>query len=109
MATKSKKMSATKSKATAKGRANERSSGRARTPASTKRASQSRYPGETWLTSEDRPADRAGGKQEGGRRPQNRNRQLERNHKSDSPDFKAPSPKRRPVAKNRQKPRKAER
>ena len=62
-----------------------------RLPASQKQADQRRFPGETPLTGEDRPVDRAGGKQRGrsidlGTAPDNR----------DKPFIKAPAQKRRP-------------
>lgn len=59
--------SSNKKKATARGRANEKSaSGGARPKrVSVKEMSQSRFPGERPLTGEDRPSDRKGGKARG--------------------------------------------
>jgi hypothetical protein len=54
--------SSNKKKATARGRAAEKSASGGRTPTSVKKMSQGRFPGERPLTGEDRPADRAGGK-----------------------------------------------
>lgn len=65
------KRSRSKSKATARQRASEHRTGqrnseaRQRVPASAKEISQSRYPGETPLTGEDRPSRRPGGKVQG--------------------------------------------
>ena len=58
--------SSNKKKATARGRAAEKSVSGGRTPASVKQMSQGRVPGERPLTGEDRPADRSGGKVSGG-------------------------------------------
>jgi hypothetical protein len=58
--------SSNKKKATARGRAAEKSAGGGRTSASVKKMSQGRFPGERPLTGEDRPADRKGGKVSGG-------------------------------------------
>jgi hypothetical protein len=59
-----------KKKATARENANQGVAGRRNAPQrasapSDKEASQGRFPGETPLTGEDRPADRPGGKKEG--------------------------------------------
>src|SRR4051812_37493153 len=54
--------STNKKKATARGRAAEKSASGERTSASVKKMSQGRFPGERPLTGEDRPADRKGGK-----------------------------------------------
>jgi len=59
--------SSTKKKASARATATGKAAGRAKVPVSTKQASQSRYPGETPLTGEDRPANRPGGKRAGQR------------------------------------------
>ena len=60
--------SVNKKKATARGRAAEKSAGKGRATgvrASVKKMSQSRTPGERPLTGEDRPANRKGGKAQG--------------------------------------------
>jgi hypothetical protein len=57
--------SSNKKKATARGRAAQKSAGGNRTPASTKRMSHGRFRGERPLTGEDRPAGRKGGKAQG--------------------------------------------
>lgn len=66
--------SSKKKKATARGRAAEKSASGDRAKPSVKQMSQGRYPGERPLTGEDRPANRRGGKVQGGPSAQPRGR-----------------------------------
>jgi hypothetical protein len=73
--------SSNKKKATARGRAAEKSASGGRSKASVKKMSQSRYPGERPLTGEDRPANRRGGKAQGtSAKPRGRGGRRETSH-----------------------------
>jgi hypothetical protein len=70
--------SSNKKKATARGRAAEKSASGGRTPASAKQMSQGRFPGERPLTGEDRPSNRKGGKVQGlSAKPRGRGRESD--------------------------------
>lgn len=94
-----KSSSANKQKATARQNATKKVAERDRAPqapsvrTSQKETSQSRFPGETALTGEDRPTNRRGGKRYGGGPGFERGPVA----KDDSPSFKAPARKRRPA------------